>query len=170
MTNHAVISHSIVTNIELITLIGNLNSSAKMDFVFVAPTKLLSTHLRFNGWISENPIVWKNSKCSVFQDAMSYSCWGMMENWVITRGPGHWSGRGPGDGHYPGRGRAQGAQTLATQTSQIVWWRKIMRCFEAQVVIIIRFELSAFEFLFIYPTHYPRSIDSCTLDRGRFVR
>ena len=66
MTNHAVISHSIVTNIELITLIGNLNSSAKMDFVFVAPTKLLSTHLSFNGWISENPIIWKRLKMFCF--------------------------------------------------------------------------------------------------------
>ena len=48
--------------------------------------------------------------------------------------------------------------------------RKYNAMFSKQVVIIIRFELSAFEFLFIYPTHYPRSIDSCTLDRGRFVR
>ena len=47
--NQAVISHSIVKNTELITPIRNLNSSAKMDFVFVATTHLLPTHLRFNG-------------------------------------------------------------------------------------------------------------------------
>ena len=86
--------------------------------------------------------------------------------------PGTWSLVRPGTRGWslPGPGaRTGGAETGHPDISDRLMAEN-NAMFSKQVVIIIRFELSAFEFLFIYPTHYPRSIDSCTLDRGRFVR
>ena len=98
------------------------------------------------------------------------SCWGMMENWVITPGPGHLVRLGTREMVITRAGGKTRGATQDLHTSNIVW-RKISNI-NFLYVIIITIELSAFDFLFIYssPTHYPSSIDSCTLDRGRFGR
>lgn len=185
MTNHAVISHSIVTNTELITLIRNLNSSEKMDFVFVAPTHLLSTHLGFNGWISNSQhykrLFGQNitpiSRCHA---PVTEGWWGieLLPGDLVTgqHQAGDWGMVITGAG---GEIRGLGAATQASLATQSVWWQKISNSF---IVPCDVFQASCDHYRFwtfciwvfiiqlFIPTHYPSSIDSCTLDRGRFRR